>query len=292
MDLFYSLLIYGLLLYFFKIPAPKLQALEYPLNILYGLTFLPLWLHSLLAQSSKKKALYIFLWITVIVIMGKFSIFYSHYSYCYYLEACGYILSNTSLLFYILYLGFLSSSPISSKEEKKKNTDEILYNELLVVLKEDPGFLSIPGISFQSVRNLLRGVYVIPKESFPFLTRDNVEQWCPWYDESKIIEKSLKSLQQELKELKGTLLVFSEENQRAIAKIERLQVRCAELEKTRDQLLKDIQKMRSESRLQHVSDLHRLTNEELEKTKDSRIREIKIIDQILSLRQSAAQENH
>ncbi|TFE66228.1 hypothetical protein A7Q10_02260 [Methylacidiphilum caldifontis] len=245
-----------------------------------------------MAQSSKKKALYIFLWITVIVIMGKFSIFYSHYSYCYYLEACGYILSNTSLLFYILYLGFLSSSPISSKEEKKKNTDEILYNELLVVLKEDPGFLSIPGISFQSVRNLLRGVYVIPKESFPFLTRDNVEQWCPWYDESKIIEKSLKSLQQELKELKGTLLVFSEENQRAIAKIERLQVRCAELEKTRDQLLKDIQKMRSESRLQHVSDLHRLTNEELEKTKDSRIREIKIIDQILSLRQSAAQENH
>lgn len=290
MDPLYSLLVYGLLLYFFKVHPKSPQIFAFPRNILHGFIFLPLWLHSLLALSKKRKSLYAFLWVTIVLWVSQFGHFFPHLPYAYYLETFSFILSNSSLLLYVLYLGLFFSPPPPQKEERKE--DESPYEEVLIVLKNDPGFLSIPATSVRSVRNLQKKVYVIPKESFFSLNPQNIEKWCPWYKESKIIEDYLKSLQHELRTTQSKLLTLAEENNQAVQAIEKLQLQCSELEKTRNQLLKDIQKMRSESRLHQVSDLYRLTSEELEKMKENKIQEVKIIDQILFVRRSSGEENH
>ncbi|TFE67994.1 hypothetical protein A7Q09_07760 [Methylacidiphilum sp. Yel] len=288
MDTIYPLFIYGLLLYFFRTPPLNSSTLYFPWNFSCTFIFLPIWLHSILKQNFKNKKLLAFLWITLFIGVDKSSLLFPYYSFSYSLESFGYILSNASLFFYIIYIGLAwaqrpeSGKAGTVKEEKKENMHS--FFELLVILKNDPGFLVIPGISHRSIRSIARNIYIIPKEALQFFSQDSLGIWCPWHEELKIIENFILEQQQEIQNLKSRLLEYSESKDKAAKKIEELQNLCFEMKKSRDQLLKDIHKMRSESRLNQVSDLYRLSNEELAKTKENRIREIKIIDQILSVR--------
>ncbi|KIE57956.1 hypothetical protein A946_09900 [Methylacidiphilum kamchatkense Kam1] len=288
MDTIYPLLIYGLLLYFFRTPPLNPFPLHFPWNFSYTFIFLPIWLHSLLKQNFKNKNLLAFLWIALFASLNKFSFLFPYYSFSYSLESFGYILSNASLFFYIIYIGLawaqrLASEKAVAVEEEKKESIHSFF-ELLVILKNDPGFLVIPGVSHRSIRSIARNIYIIPKEALQFISKDNLETWCPWHEELKVVENFILEQQNEIQNLKSCLLEYSESKDKAEKKVEELQNLCFEMEKSRDQLLKDIHKMRSESRLNQVSDLYRLSNEELAKTKENRIREIKIIDQILSVR--------
>ncbi|CAB4243587.1 conserved protein of unknown function [Methylacidimicrobium sp. AP8] len=253
--------------------------------LLWQLVCLGWWPHGAFLRQDPKAKWIASAWIAGTFLLGRASLFAPHSPLAYSLDQLGNVAAGLCLL-----AGFgLAAFQLRARAEEA--TPRAQENppppRALVALREDEGVVRLPGHAVQAARRLAPKLYVMPGEAAALLGRDRVVSLAPWPPEAEAVETALVAVQEKLAQTEERALALSLEKDRAMAGLRAIEGRLEELERARSQLVKDLARMRAESRLGSQSEFYRLSEEELIQAREVRRKEILWIEQILEVRQKA-----
>ncbi|QSR85003.1 hypothetical protein [Methylacidimicrobium sp. B4] len=243
------------------------------------------WPHGALLHRTPKAKWVAGGWIAGSFLLGRASFFASHSPLAYSLDQLGGLAAGLCLLAGFGMEAFLLRRSAELATSQKR--EDPPAPRALVALREDEGMVRLPGYAAQAVRRLAPKLYVMPGEAAALLEKDRVLSLAPWPPEADAVEAALRAVQDKLAQTEERALALAMERNQAAEALLALETKLGDLERIRDQLVKDVARMRAESRLGSQSEFYRLSEAELNQARELRKQELFLIEQILEVRQKA-----
>ncbi|VVM08308.1 hypothetical protein MAMC_02045 [Methylacidimicrobium cyclopophantes] len=285
MDASLLLLLYGALLFALRgVPSPPRPSGQLQI-FLWHLVTSRWWPHGSLLSRDSRTNWVVLGWIAGSFLLGRASFFAPHSPLAYSLDQLGGLTAGLCLL-----SGFgLVALQLRDRAERvtDKKQEQAPPPRALVALREDEAILRLPGYSAQSIQRLASRLYRMPGEAVALLNKDRIVSVLPWPPEADSVEAALRALEERLAQTEERALALSMERNRASEALFALEGKLEELERARHRLVKDVARMRAESRLGNQSDFYRLSEAELTQAREVRQKEIALIEQILEVREKA-----
>ncbi|MGD9897273.1 MAG: hypothetical protein AB7T14_09410 [Candidatus Methylacidiphilaceae bacterium] len=285
MDASLLLILYAGLLFALRgVPLPPPPS-KRSLHLAWFLVTRNWWPHGAFLARDPKASWIAGGWLAGSVLLGRVSLFAPHAPLAYSLEQFGGLAAGLCLLsgFGLVAFQLRSRAEASSGQTHEPPPPPRAF----VALREDPGILRLPGHSAQSIRRLAPRLYLMPREAASLLEKDRIAAVAPWPPEADIVEVAFQAIEEKLARTEERALGLSLEKNRMGEALLALGEKLDELERTRDQLVKDVGRMRAESRLGNQSDFYRLSDAELTQAREVRQKEIFLVEQILEVRRKA-----
>ena len=285
MDASLLLILYGGLLCALRgVPPPPLPSGKL-VFLLWHLVSGGWWPHGALLRRDPKAKWITGSWVAGSFLLGRASLFAPHSPLAYSLDQLGGLTAGLCLL-----AGFgLAAFQLRAQVERGSGEEQGQSPpfQALVALREDEGVVLVPGHAAQTIRRLAPRLYLMPGEAAALLEKERVLSVAPWPPDGEAVEAVLRSVQEKLEQTEERALALGMEKNQATEALRLLEEKLDDLERVRHQLVKDVARMRAESRLGSQSEFYRLSEGELIQAHEIREREISLIEQILEVRQKA-----
>lgn len=285
MDASLLLILYGGLLFALRgVPPPPIPSGRLAIFLCH-LVSRGWWPHGALLRQDPRAKWIAGGWMAGSFLLGRASLLAPHSPLAYSLDQLGGMAAGLCLLagFGLVAFQLRARAEASTLRER----EERLPPRALVALREDEGMIRLPGYAAQTACRLAPKLYLMPGEAAALLGKDRVVSVAPWPPEADAVEAALRAVQEKLAQTEERALALGLEKNRAAEALLALEGKLDDLEKARAQLIKDVGRMRAESRLGSQSEFYRLSEAELILAREVRHKEVFVIEQILEVRQKA-----